>query len=75
MSSKNVKSKSTAQTVKEEEKKEKIDLSNYPSKSAAIRDLASKNYSRAQIANLLDIRYQHVRNVLVTPLMRDQKKN
>jgi bifunctional DNA-binding transcriptional regulator/antitoxin component of YhaV-PrlF toxin-antitoxin module len=36
-----------------------------PSKSAKIRNLDSAGYERADIARFLDIRYQHVRNVLV----------
>ena len=40
----------------------------YPTKSAQIRFLFSKGLTRGQIAKALDIRYQHVRNVLITPL-------
>ena len=36
-----------------------------PTKSAKIRALDAKGYARADIARFLDIRYQHVRNVLV----------
>jgi len=36
-----------------------------PTKSAKIRALARAGYSRSEIAKFLDIRYQHVRNVLV----------
>lgn len=36
-----------------------------PSKSAKIRALDSAGYKRADIARFLDIRYQHVRNVLI----------
>ena len=36
--------------------------------SAKIRALDAKNYTRSQIAKFLDKRYQHVRNVLITPL-------
>jgi AbrB family looped-hinge helix DNA binding protein len=36
-----------------------------PTKAAKIRALHSAGYSRSQIATFLDIRYQHVRNVLV----------
>lgn len=36
-----------------------------PTKSAKIRSLAAAGYSRSEIAKYLDIRYQHVRNVLV----------
>lgn len=41
-----------------------------PTKSAKIRALAAKDYSRSEIAKFMGIRYQHVRNVLVTPLKR-----
>lgn len=34
------------------------------SKSNVIRYLASKSYTRSQIAKMLNIRYQHVKNVL-----------
>jgi len=36
-----------------------------PTKAARIRALNSAGYSRPQIATFLEIRYQHVRNVLV----------
>ncbi len=36
-----------------------------PTKSAKIRALDAEGYARADIARFLDIRYQHVRNVLV----------
>lgn len=36
-----------------------------PTKSAKIRKLGASGFSRAEIADFLDIRYQHVRNVLV----------
>lgn len=36
-----------------------------PTKSAKIRKLAAAGYARADIARFLDIRYQHVRNVLL----------
>lgn len=36
------------------------------SKSARIRELAAMGVERSTIANLMGIRYQHVRNVLVT---------
>jgi AbrB family looped-hinge helix DNA binding protein len=36
-----------------------------PTKSAKIRALNAAGYSRSQIASFLDIRYQHVRNVLI----------
>ena len=37
-------------------------------KSAKIRYLDSIGWTRGEIATYLDIRYQHVRNVLITPL-------
>jgi len=38
-------------------------------KSAKIRVLDSKGYTRSEIAKYMNIRYQHVRNVLITPLV------
>ena len=38
-----------------------------PTKSEKIRRLAAAGFQRADIARFLDIRYQHVRNVLVAP--------
>lgn len=38
--------------------------------SAAIRKLASEGKSRGEIAKLLNKRYQHVRNVLITPVKK-----
>ena len=49
-----------------------IDNNVHTTKSAKIRVLYSKGYSKADIARYLGIRYQHVRNVLLTPL---KKKN
>ena len=42
-------------------------LSTLPTTSSKIRYL-SKSYTRYQISKILNIRYQHVRNVLITPL-------
>jgi hypothetical protein len=42
------------------------------SKSAAIRKLAVTK-SRGEIAKMLQIRYQHVRNVLITPIKNERK--
>lgn len=36
--------------------------------ASKIRFLAQKGYTRAQIAKTLNIRYQWVRNVLITPI-------
>ena len=41
-----------------------------PTTSAKIRELDSKGFTRSEIAKLLDKRYQHVRNVLITPLKK-----
>lgn len=40
------------------------------SKSEMIRTLFAKGHSKADIAKAMQIRYQHVRNVLITPLKR-----
>ena len=39
-----------------------------PTKSSKIRYLNSKDWTRGQIAKYMEIRYQHVRNVLITPV-------
>jgi hypothetical protein len=51
---------------------EAIQIANDPNltKSSKIRTLYSMNYSRSQISKLLNIRYQHVRNVLITPIKK-----
>lgn len=46
----------------------------YGNKSAAIRALASMGIARARIAKHLNIRYQHVRNVLETELKRGPRQ-
>lgn len=38
--------------------------------SSKIRTLASMDVPRGQIAKLVNRRYQHVRNVLITPLKK-----
>lgn len=42
----------------------------FGSKSATIRYLDSSDLSRGRIAKLLGLRYQHVRNVLITPVKK-----
>ena len=42
----------------------------YKNKSNAIRALHEAGFSRKAISSMLGIRYQHVRNVLITPLKR-----
>lgn len=58
-------------------RKKKVDLSveeleskGLKNKSQVIRFLDSEGYSRSAIALFLNVRYQHVRNVLVTPLKK-----
>ena len=43
-------------------------ISDLPTKSSKIRMLDSKGFTRSEISKILEIRYQHVRNVLITPL-------
>lgn len=43
-------------------------IAGMPTTSAKIRYLASLDYKRGEIARHLGIRYQHVRNVLITPV-------
>lgn len=40
-------------------------------KSSAIRRLSEQGKLRGEIAKMLDIRYQHVRNVLITPIKKE----
>ena len=53
-------------------KKDQTTFNNLPTKSAKIRFLNTKNYTRSEIANTLNIRYQHVRNVLITPITKQR---
>lgn len=45
-------------------------MNGLPTKSAKIRYLHSQGMTTGQIAKVLDIRYQHARNVLTQPLKR-----
>lgn len=45
-------------------------IKQFGNKSRAIRSLSADGYTRSQIANALGIRYQHVRNVLQTPVKK-----
>jgi hypothetical protein len=63
------------QSNKKEVNKEHFNhLKSLPTTSSKIRYLNSKNYSRGEIVTIMTqhlgrpIRYQHVRNVLITPL-------
>ena len=40
--------------------------------SSKIRYLLSQNMTRAQVAKYLNIRYQHVRNVQITPIKKQK---
>ena len=72
MTKKNTETKTQTKTYK---------MSDYNSKSHMIRTLFSEGKTRSEIVKIITesqgspIRYQHVRNVLITPLVRDQKKN
>lgn len=44
-----------------------------PTKSAKIRALGDAGYARGDIARFLDIRYQHVRNVLVQAQEKEER--
>ncbi len=46
---------------------------NLPTKSAKIRAMSKDGMSRGDISRALQIRYQHVRNVLITPVTNPQK--
>lgn len=45
-------------------------MSKYKTKSAVIRHLDSLGWKRGKIASFMNIRYQHVRNVLTQPLKK-----
>lgn len=49
---------------------EELESKGLKNKSQVIRFLASENHAPSAIAKFLDIRYQHVRNVLNQPLKR-----
>lgn len=66
----------TEQEVKKDEKDvqpemKKVITDQHKTVSSKIRALDAAGYTRSQIANFLGKRYQHVRNVLVTPLKAD----
>ena len=44
-------------------------------KSAAIRTLLASGKSRSEVAHMLQIRYQHVRNVAITPVKQARDAN
>lgn len=48
--------------------KQTTHLHNLPTTSSKIRFLTSLNWTRSQISKELNILYQHVRNVQITPV-------
>lgn len=46
------------------------DLSTFTTTSSKIRHLTSLGLKRGEIAKILGIRYQHVRNVQITPIKK-----
>lgn len=46
------------------------ELDTMTTKSAKIRFLLSKNWTRSQVAKKLGVIYQHVRNVEITPVKK-----
>lgn len=49
---------------------EDFEAKGWKTTSSAIRGLWAEGYSRSAIAKFLNKRYQHVRNVLITPLKK-----
>lgn len=49
------------------------ELNSLPTKSSKIRFLLSKGLTRSAVAKKLNIRYQHVRNVEITPIKKEKK--
>ena len=64
---------SAKKVVTTETKYDNKELNALPGKSSKVRYLTAKGLTRSEIANLLGIRYQHVRNVQVTLLKKDMK--
>lgn len=56
--------------VKNTERSNEELFAEYKTKSAIIRLLHAEGMSRGSIAKKLGIRYQHVRNVLITPIKK-----
>ena len=49
-------------------------LESFKNVSTKVRYLNSKNYTRSEIASILKIRYQWVRNVLITEVTNPKEK-
>jgi len=45
-------------------------LKQHTNTSGAIRALYAEGKSRSEISKILNVRYQHVRNVLITPIKK-----
>lgn len=56
-----------ARLTPDEERRMRQITAGLPTKSAKIRALDAAGFKRARIADFLNIRYQHVRNVLLNP--------
>jgi hypothetical protein len=54
--------------------KEKVEGMKLTTKSAKIRAFNAEGLTRSQIAHLMGIRYQHVRNVLIAPVKKAEEK-
>ena len=54
-------------------KTQRYNLDSFSTKSAKIRDLTSLDWKRSEIARELNILYQHVRNVQITPVKNPTK--
>ncbi len=54
-------------------KTQKFNVESMSTKSAKIRYLTSLDWTRSQIAKHLNILYQHVRNVQITPVKNPTK--
>ena len=62
--------KDEAPTVKELTKAQNKAVADLGTISAKIRYLDAQGFSRSEIAKSLGKRYQHVRNVLITPITK-----
>ncbi|KKN19220.1 hypothetical protein LCGC14_0947890 [marine sediment metagenome] len=57
-------------------KSQKFNVDSFSTKSAKIRYLTNLDWTRSEISKYLNILYQHVRNVQITPVKNptEQKK-
>lgn len=53
--------------------KKEYDLTEFKTTSSKIRFLSSQGLTRSEISKYLNIRYQHVRNVLIQPLKQTEQ--